>query len=137
MKLADISIHIIFSGHVYLYRITGYLMSKFMVLYYASEDAMERMRNMAPEEGANMKRKWYEWKEKCGDSVIELGAPLMNPHTLIKEGSSSCLSQLGSYSVLETDSMETALYLLEDHPHLSFGEGCSLEVYESMPTPEL
>ena len=41
--------------------------------------------------------------------------------------------RLTGYSVLEAESMEAALALLDGHPHLAWGEGFEIEIHESLP----
>ena len=110
---------------------------KFFVFYFAPREIMERMKNQSPEEMNDMMKQWFEWGDRCGDSLIEMGGPLMNGRILTDEGNGPSKSDLGSYSILEADSMEDALELLDGHPHLSFMEGCSIEIFETMLPPKM
>jgi hypothetical protein len=111
-------------------------MSRFLVFYYAPSAVMEQMQRMTPELGADMIRQWFEWKDRCGDAVVEIGGPLMNGQKVTNKGNQPSRSELGSYSVLQAESMEDALVLLEGHPHLSYAEGCTIEIFEAMPSPQ-
>ena len=110
-------------------------MKKFMVLYSANESAMEQMRKSTPEEHKKGMEKWYAWKDKCGESMVDLGAPLGNGKKVSDSGNSASEKNIVGYSVLQAESMEDALKLLEGHPHLGWNEGCDIEIYECMPMP--
>jgi hypothetical protein len=109
-------------------------MSKFFVFYYASPEVMEEMQMMTPEEGAKMMKDWFEWGARCGDNMIDLGAPLVKGHKVTMDGAEPLNQVMGSYSILQADSMDDAMKLLDGHPHLSWGP---IEIYEAMPPPKM
>lgn len=112
-------------------------MSKFFVFYYAPKAVMEQMQKLSPEQGAEMMKQWFDWRDRCGDGMIDLGGPLLHGQTVTIKGREPSKQNIGSYSILQADNMEGALALLEGHPHLSFAEGCSIEIYEALPAPKM
>ena len=78
---------------------------------------MEQMSNASPEEMKAGMEPWMAWAAKCGEGLVDLGAPLVG------------------YSILQAEDMEGAKALLEGHPHLEWTGGCEIEVHESMPLP--
>jgi hypothetical protein len=42
---------------------------------------------------------------------------------------------VNGYSIIQAESMEEAVELLKEHPHLHWAEGCKIEVFESLPVP--
>jgi hypothetical protein len=50
-------------------------------------------------------------------------------------GSKSTDSQVTGYSILEAGSLDDALKLVEDHPHLKTPGGATIDVYEFLPAP--
>ena len=108
-------------------------MKKFVVIYYAPEEAMEQMKNVSPEQAAEGMKQWMEWKERCGDGVVDLGAPLVNGQKMMRKGKAPSEKNVVGYSILQADDMDGATAMLEGHPHLAWTEGCAIEVYETMP----
>ncbi len=110
-------------------------MKKFVVLYYANADAQEEMKKSTPEDSKKGMEKWYAWSEKCGSALVDLGAPLGNAHQVSSAGSSEQKSEVAGYSVLQAEDLAAAMKLLEDHPHITWSDGCSIEVHECLPLP--
>lgn len=57
-------------------------MKKFIVIYYAPLDAMKQMASVPKEDQAKGMELWMQWAKKCGDKLVDLGAPLMNGKAL-------------------------------------------------------
>jgi len=110
-------------------------MKKYIVLYHAPADAMEQTANTSPEDQAKGMEAWMAWAKKCGDKLIDLGAPLANGQSLSTNGSRPSKKEVAGYSILQAENMEEAKSLLKGHPHLGWDEGCSIEVHETMPLP--
>lgn len=108
-------------------------MKKFIVIYTASPAAMEKMKNASPEDMKNNMGPWMEWAQKCGNSLVDLGTPLINGKKMATTGSIPSDKGIVGYSMLQAENMEEAKSLLKDHPHLGWEEGCEIEIYESMP----
>jgi len=110
-------------------------MKNFIVIYHAPEGSWDPS-NTTPEEQAKSMEAWTQWAEKCGESLVDMGAPLMNGQKLSPDGSSknSDKDVLG-YSVLQAEDIEEVKGLLNGHPHLAWDATCSIEVHESMPLP--
>jgi hypothetical protein len=111
-------------------------MKKFIVLYHAPMNAVMQTANTTPEEQAKGMEGWMQWAQKCGDKLVDLGAPLMNGVELLPGGKSKNSSKnVTGYSILQADNMEEAKKLLQGHPHLGWNAECSIEVHETMPLP--
>jgi hypothetical protein len=80
---------------------------------------------------------WMQWATKCGNKLVDLGAPLMNGMALIPNGkSANSKKEVTGYSVLQAKDMNEAISLLQGHPHIGgWNAACSIEVYETMPLP--
>ncbi len=107
-------------------------MTKFVVIYYASESVLEMMSKATPEDMAEGMKPWMAWAERCGDGLIEMGTPLHGGQRLSKSGASPSDKGVVGYSILQADNMEAAQALLDGHPHLEWAAGCEIEVHESM-----
>ena len=110
-------------------------MKKFLILYHSPADAMRQTANMTPEAQAKGMEAWMQWAGKCGNKLVDLGAPLMNGLALTPDGEKSSQHEVAGYSILEAENMEEAKALLRDHPHLGWNAACSIEVHEAMPLP--
>ena len=110
-------------------------MKKYMVLYHAPASAVEKMMKASPEEMKKGMEAWMAWGQKVGDKMADFGTPLGNGQSVSKSGSSASDSDFNGYSIIYADSIEQAVELLKDHPHLHWAEGCKIEVFESLPTP--
>lgn len=111
-------------------------MKKFIVIYYAPMDAMQQTEGSTPEEQEKGMEAWMVWAKKCGDKLVDLGAPLMNGFKLNPDKSSEqSKKEVTGYSVLQAENMEEAKSLMENHPHLGWNAACSIEIYETMPLP--
>jgi hypothetical protein len=103
-------------------------MKKYLVLYHASQEAMEKMKSKSPEEMSEMKKAWFAWAEKVGDAVVDLGAPLGKSEFVGGESARS----IGGYSFVQAEDVESAKALFDGHPHLAHGH---LELLECMQMP--
>jgi len=111
-------------------------MKNFIVLYHAPADLMKQTANTSPEEQAKGMEAWMQWAQKCGDKLVDLGAPLMNGQQLNSNGQSySSSKDVVGYSILQAENMDNAKSLLEGHPHMAWDAACSIEVHETMPLP--
>ncbi len=68
-------------------------------------------------------------------SLVDIGSPLGNAQKVEKGGASASGNTVIGYSVLQADSMDKAVAMLKDHPHLLWMDSCSIEVHEALPTP--
>ena len=110
-------------------------MKNFIVIYHAPSDSWDPS-NSTPEEQAESMEAWMQWANKCGKSLVDMGAPLMNGQQLSPDGKSknSDTNVLGD-SILQAENIEGAKGLLKEHPHLKWNATCSIEVHETMPLP--
>ncbi len=88
-----------------------------------------------PEEGQQHFAKYKEWLSSLGDSVVSPANPFkntstVNPDGIVTAGSSTSMS---GYTIIETDSMESALEMAKTCPFLDIGG--SLEVSELIQMP--
>lgn len=110
-------------------------MKKFIVIYRAPMTATEKMAASTPEEMKKGMEPWMEWMKKCGTGLVDMGTPLGNGQKVTKDGVSPSNDTVNGYSVLQAESMDKAVEMLKDHPHLGWVDGCEIEVHESLPLP--
>ncbi len=106
-------------------------MKKYVAIYSAPGEAMSQMTNITPEQAAEGMKPWMAWKEKCGDSLVDMGAPLVAGQSSSSSGSwTGSGSGVSGYSIVQGETLEEVKTLFEDHPHLSWAPGCSVEILE-------
>lgn len=110
-------------------------MKKFIVIYHSPAPSEEQMANVKPEEFKAMMDMWTAWGERCGDGLVEMGAPLSGGQVLsASAGRENSDRQVSGYSVLQAENIDAAMALLDGHPHLHGGrEGHSIEMHETVP----
>ena len=110
-------------------------MGDFVVIYYAPAAVREQAQNTAPEDMQAGMQAWKAWADSCGDALVYPGSALMGGLRVTPEGSSPRDSDVIGYSVVQADDMEAAVALVADHPHIAWGQGCEIEVYQAMRMP--
>jgi hypothetical protein len=110
-------------------------MTKYMVLYYSPMSAAERMQKSSMEEMQKGMEPWFAWQKEWGEGIVDMGMPMANSHKFTNKGQASSNSHIAGYSIIQADSMEKALEIVKDHPHLQSGEGTEVEVHEMLSMP--
>lgn len=110
-------------------------MKKFLFLYRSATSAEEQMAKGKPEDMQKAMQPWIEWFKECGDGLLDRGMPLGNGKHVILSATSESTSQITGYSMIQAESMEKALELAKKQPHLTMGEGRSVEVLEVLVMP--
>jgi len=111
-------------------------MKKFIVIYHAPADAMKEMAKASPEDQKKGMEGWMKWAKKCGHHLVDIGSPLMNGQLLMPTGKNkNSTKEVTGYSVLQAENLESAIKLIEGHPHFGYNAACSIEVHETMPIP--
>ncbi len=91
------------------------------------------MASATPEQIKAMMDGWMAWGERCGAGLIEMGAPLAPATNVSSTGTSASESRVSGYSILEAETKEAALAMLDGHPHLSFDASSGIQLHEAMP----
>ena len=108
-------------------------MKKFIVTYHMPADTWQQSKNASPEEMAEGMKPWMAWAEKCGEALVDFGTPLSGGQKVTSDGTTPSEKDVAGYSILQAESMDDAVKLMVDHPHLKWSGGCEIEVHESMP----
>lgn len=89
-----------------------------------------------PEAGKEGMEKWKAWAASLGKALVNPGTPVGMTRVLTKDGVSDEPSPhpIMGFSIIEAESMDAAIELLKDCPHLHMFEG-TLEVSEMMEMP--
>jgi len=107
-------------------------MKKFMVIYYLNGKTWTEQAQageVKPEEMQESMRAWMAWGKKCGDALLDFGAPLGDYQKLGGAGQTAGgegdddTQRPAGFSILQAPDLQSAVKLLEDHPHLSWRDG--------------
>ena len=112
-------------------------MRKYIVLYTAPLTAAERFAQATPEQAQEGMKLWFDWKEKLGSGLVDMGQQLGNAMQVTKTGVTRSDSNIVGMSTLQANSMDEALEMVKDHHHLHWAEGAEITLLEEMPIPEL
>ena len=78
-----------------------------------------------------------DWFGECGDALVDMGAMLDVGLRVGVSGSSQGDANVTGFSILEAESMEAAIAMVQSHPHLRYAEGCEIEVREYLTPPHV
>jgi len=89
-------------------------MTRFLVTYHGSgmPDDPELMEQAKAAFGA--------WVAEAGDAVVDPGAPL-HMVTQVSSGSATVPVEVGGYSIIQADSPDAAVAVLQSHPYVARG----------------
>lgn len=109
----------------------------FLVIYHAPLDALAQTANVSPEQQAQGMALWQAWAERCGENLLDMGAPLMNGRRLGAEGEPMpSTNEVAGYSLLSAEDWDEVMSLLEGHPHISgWHPEATIEIHETMEMP--
>lgn len=104
-------------------------MSKYIITYLGGD------KPSSPEEGKQHFSKYMNWLSSLGNSAISPANPLKNTSRVNSDGSvtSGGETSMSGFTIIETDSMESALSIAKSCPFLEIGG--SLEVSELIQMP--
>ncbi len=114
-------------------------MKKFLVLYH-SEAALKGMSardmfaNSTPEQIQAGMGAWMAWQQAAGSSIVDLGAPLDSSTVTTGGPGKSDPSTITGFSLVQAASIEDAVGLMKEHPHLRMPGG-SIQLLETVPIP--
>ena len=104
-------------------------MSQYVIVYLGGDQPS------TPEEGKQHFSKYMEWLSSLGAAAVSPANPLKNTSTIKPDGSVSAggTTTMSGFTIIESDSMDTALSTAKACPFLDIGG--SLEVSELMQMP--
>ncbi len=110
-------------------------MSKYVILYNSLVKARERMENSSQEEMNASMAEWMAWRDEANKvAKFDFGMPLQAVSTITSAGVTDSHSPVSGYSMIEADSKDTVVAILQKHPHLK-QDGESIELLEVLPMP--
>jgi len=93
---------------------------------------MAAMADATPEQMEEGMKPWMAWKEKAGDSIVEMGSSFCASQKITPAVSGgNCSNMVTGFSFVKADNMDEARKLFESHPHLTWDPSCWVEVHET------
>jgi len=77
---------------------------------------------------------WEAWGTKAGKALVDFGSPLAESGSLPARGAGDGGSHIGGFSILEGESADDIVKLLEGHPHFH-SPAASIDILELLPAP--
>lgn len=112
-------------------------MTRYIVLYRAPLDVAQRFATATPEEAQLGMQAWIDWSAELGDALLDPGKPLGNTKTVTMSGTTDGGTDVIGMSILQAESLDAALAMVQGHHHLRWAEGTEITVLEEMGIPEL
>ena len=102
------------------------ILKKFVFTYYGEP------RFTRAEDGQKHMAEWGMWVKTLGAAMTDPGVPLKSPTSVSSEGvkAGGGPNRLTGYSVVQAKSIEEAIEMAKDCPHLSYGTIDVAEVME-------
>ena len=112
-------------------------MAKYMVLYNSAASASELMASASAEEMKASMDEWIKWRDQASKTAkVDFGLPLQAVSRVTPDALTDSDSQVSGYSIVEGESKEAVLALLQTHPHLK-RPGAFIDVLEMLSMPGL
>ncbi len=106
-------------------------MKKFIALYHAPAAALNQAAHVSPAEHEAGMKKWFEWKSRNEEAVLDFGAPLSTGSAYDQTGNrSDSYREVCGFSVLQEKDEAALQQRLEDHPHFLWHPEATIELHE-------
>lgn len=105
-------------------------MSQYVIVYLGGDQPSD------PDEGRQHFSRYMDWLSSLGEAAISPANPLKNTSTVNPDGTVSTggNSTMSGYTIIEADSMETALEIAKACPFLDIGGSLEVSELVEMPT---
>ena len=109
-------------------------MKKFLVIYGSTVSAREQMMKASPAQAKAGMDAWMAWSQKAGKAIVDPGAPVGNAAKLSNGKTTETKSEVGGFSIFQSESRDALAALLADHPHFKMPDA-TIEVHELLSLP--
>ncbi len=106
-------------------------MQNYLIIYHAPAEAMAAMATASEEEKMAGMKPWMDWRARCGEAIVDFGAPLLPGQSMDKSGDwSQSSTEVTGYSILKASDLDAAKEYLKGHPHTAWAPGCTIDIHE-------
>jgi hypothetical protein len=100
-------------------------MPRFLITYHGVMDTPP-----TPEAREQMMSAFMTWAGSVGDNMVDPGSPLGPSRIVTSDGDSLGNTEIGGYTIIDADDLDTAVDAVRSHPFLS--RGGTLQVSEAI-----
>jgi hypothetical protein len=115
-------------------------MKKFMAIYLGSPAGREKWQALSEAERNKRQQAgfeaWMAWGTKHQAAIVEQGGPLGKTKRIAASGVADTTNAMSGWTIVQSESHETAAKMFENHPHFTIFPGDSVEIMECMPIPK-
>lgn len=108
-------------------------MQKFLVIYGAPREVMEKWQKLPSEEQKKGMDKWMAWGEAHKDAIVDFGNPVGGNKRVTTGGVTDTPNEIGGYGIVQADSADEAAALFKDSPHFEGDDGGYIELMPIIP----
>jgi hypothetical protein len=112
------------------------VMGRYIVIYRAPLGVVERLAQATRQEASEGVQLWVDRAQRIGPGLLDPGKPLGNAVEVTLSGRAPTDTDVIRMSILQADSMDGALAMVEGHHHLQRTEECEILVLEELSIPE-
>lgn len=78
---------------------------------------------------------WKAWADKYQGAIVYMGGPLGKTKKISADGIGDISNELGAFTVVRADSLESASRMFQNHPHFAIFPGDAVEVMPVLQIP--
>jgi hypothetical protein len=110
---------------------------RYIVLYSAPLSVSDRFAQATAAEAAAGVEQWIRWAHKLGPALIDPGRPFGQAARVKRSGTEHIRSTIVGMSILDANTMDDVLAMVDGHHHLDWADECDVTVLEEIPIPEM
>jgi len=114
-------------------------MPRYLAVYTMQPEDLARFRAMSKaDQDANDAvglKQWAEWEERNAASITDRGGMVGKTLRVTRDGIAKAVNPFCGYIVVETESIEAAARLFENHPHFSTFPGDGVDIMPFLTDP--
>ncbi|MEK7638744.1 MAG: hypothetical protein AAB388_01145 [Patescibacteria group bacterium] len=109
-------------------------MKKYLAIYLGTASDTEK-NTITPEQEKAMMEEWAKWSGEHAAAIVDPGTPLGKTKKVDATGITDTKNGMVVYTIVQAESHEAAAKIFENHPHVTFFLGTSIEVMECLQMP--
>jgi hypothetical protein len=114
-------------------------MPRYLAVYTIQPEDVARFRAMpkADQDATDAMglKQWTEWEERNAASITDRGGMVGKTLRVTRDGIAKAVNPFCGYIVVETESIEAAARLFENHPHFSIFPGDGVDIMPFVTDP--
>lgn len=109
-------------------------MKRYLITYHAPPEMLQREAESPDDSEGGDINAWEAWAKECGDALADFGSPANPVLSLGLNGEPRAVSsEICGYSILQAESKEKVMELMQHNPHLRWDKSCWVDIHELLP----